>query len=41
MGVDIVTIQKILDHAELRTTQRYTHNSSVSITNAFKLLNDY
>lgn len=41
MGVDIVTIQKILDHAELRTTQRYTHNSSVSIANAFKLLNDY
>lgn len=41
MGVDIVTIQKILDHAELRTTQRYTHNSSASIANAFKLLNDY
>lgn len=40
-GVDIVTIQKILDHAELRTTQRYTHNSSASISNAFELLNDY
>ncbi|MCM1266177.1 MAG: site-specific integrase, partial [Candidatus Gastranaerophilales bacterium] len=40
-GVDIVTIQKILDHAELRTTQRYTHNSSASITNAFDLLDKY
>ena len=41
MGVDIVTIQKILDHAELKTTQRYTHNASASIVNAFQLLNSY
>lgn len=40
-GVDIVTIQKILDHADLKTTQRYTHNSSASIENAFKRLNEY
>ncbi len=40
-GVDIVTIQKILDHADLKTTQRYTHNSSESIENAFNKLNEY
>ena len=40
-GVDIVTIQKILDRADLKTTLRYTHNSSASMTNAFKILNDY
>jgi len=40
-GVDIVTIQTILDHAELRTTQRYTHGASASIINAFNLLNNY
>ncbi|MCM1264878.1 MAG: site-specific integrase [Candidatus Gastranaerophilales bacterium] len=40
-GVDIVTIQKILDHADLKTTLRYTHNSSASITNAFEVLDKY
>ena len=40
-GVDIVTIQKILDHADLKTTLRYTHNSSASIANAFDLLDKY
>ena len=41
LGVDIVTIQKILDHADLKTTMRYTHNANYSIANAFKLLNEY
>lgn len=41
MGVDIVTIQKILDHQDIKTTMLYTHNSSDSITNAFVKLNQY
>lgn len=40
-GVDIVTIQKILDHADVKTTMRYTHNNSDSIVNAFKKLEIY
>ncbi len=40
-GVDIVTIQRILDHADLKTTQRYTHNSSDSIANAIEKLDKY
>lgn len=40
-GVDIVTIQKILGHADVKTTMRYTHNSSDSIANAFKKLEMY
>ena len=41
IGVDIVTIQRILDHADIKTTMRYIHNSNFSIANAFKLLNEY
>jgi integrase len=40
-GVDVVTIQKILDHAELRTTQGYIHTTDKSMANAFKMLNNY
>ncbi|MBQ8458842.1 site-specific integrase, partial [bacterium] len=40
-GVDIVTIQKILDHSDIRTTMLYTHNASKSIEDAFRKLNDY
>ena len=40
-GVDIVTIQKILDHADIRTTMRYTHNATKSIENAFSVLDEY
>lgn len=40
-GVDVITIQKILDHAELRTTQLYTHISSDSMIEAFTRLNEY
>ncbi len=41
MGVDIVTIQRILDHADIRTTMRYTHHSNKSIENAFNMLDEY
>ena len=41
LGVDIVTIQRVLDHADLKTTMRYTHNSNNSISRAFDLLNEY
>lgn len=40
-GVDIVTIQKILDHADIRTTMRYTHNATKSMENAFNMLDEY
>ena len=41
MGVDMITIQTILDHADLKTTMRYAHNSNNSISRAFDLLNEY
>lgn len=40
-GVDIVTIQQILDHADVKTTMRYTHSSSASMSNAFQVLDKY
>ena len=40
-GVDIITIQEILDHADVKTTLRYTHNSNASIKNAFNSLDKY
>lgn len=41
MGIDIVTIQKILDHSDIKTTIRYTHNAKSSIDNAIMALNKY
>lgn len=40
-GVDIVTIQKILDHSDIKTTLRYTHNAKDSIHSAIMALDEY
>ncbi len=41
LGVDIVTIQEILGHANINTTRKYTHNSRESKINAMRLLGGY
>ena len=41
MGIDIVTIQKMLDHSDIKTTMRYTHNAKSSIDNAIMALDKY
>lgn len=41
LGVDIVTIQRILDHCDLNITRLYTHTFDDSIINAFNKLNEY
>lgn len=41
MGIDIVTIQKMLDHNDIKTTMRYTHNAKSSIDNAIMALDKY
>ncbi len=41
LGVDIITIQRILDHSDVSITQQYTHTFDDSINNAFKKLEKY
>ena len=41
LGVDIIVIQRILDHSDLNITRRYTHTFDDSIINAFNKLNEY
>lgn len=41
LGVDIVTIQEILGHANISTTRKYTHNSRANKINAMGLLGAY
>lgn len=41
LGVDIIVIQRILDHSDLNITRKYTHTFDDSITNAFNKLNEY
>jgi len=41
IGVDLITIQEYLDHADARTTQRYIHNPKKNITDAVKRLSEY
>ena len=40
-GVDILTIKEILDHADLKTTQLYTHTPRKNILDAVNRLEDY
>ena len=41
MGVDILTIKEILDHADLKTTQLYTHTPRKNVLDAVNKLEDY
>lgn len=41
MGVDILTIKEILDHADLKTTQQYTHTPRKNILDAVNILEGY
>ena len=41
LGVDIIVIQRILDHSDLNITKQYTHTFDDSIINAFNKLNEY
>ena len=41
LGVDIVTIQRILGHCDVSVTQQYLHTFDDSIINAFKKLEEY
>lgn len=41
LGVGPITIQKILDHADIKTTLKYIHNFNADISNAFNLLDKY
>jgi len=41
LGVDIIVIQRILDHSDLNITRQYTHTFDDSIINAFNKLNEY
>lgn len=40
-GVDILTIKEILDHADLKTTQQYTHTPRKNILDAVNILETY
>jgi integrase len=40
-GVDIVTIKEILDHSDLKTTQKYTHTPRKNVLDAVKVLEKY
>lgn len=40
-GVDILTIKEILDHADLKTTQQYTHIPRKNILDAVNILETY
>jgi site-specific recombinase XerD len=40
-GVDILTIKEILDHADLKTTQQYTHTPRKNILDAVNVLESY
>lgn len=41
LGVDLITIQEILDHADARTTQQYIHKPKKNILDAVKKLSQY
>ena len=41
LGVDLITIQEILDHADARTTLGYIHKPKKNITDAIKRLSEY
>lgn len=41
LGVDLITIQEYLDHADARTTQQYIHNPKKNILDAVKRLSQY
>lgn len=41
LGVDLITIQEILDHADARTTLGYIHKPKRNITDAIKRLSEY
>jgi len=40
-GVDIATIQEILDHADISTTRKYVHSTRKNLVEAMKVLEDY
>jgi len=39
-GVDLLEVQKILDHHSILTTAKYTHLTSHTNRNALQLIND-
>ena len=41
IGVDLITIQEYLDHADARTTQQYIHKPKKNILDAVKKLSEY
>lgn len=41
LGVDLITIQEYLDHADARTTQKYIHKPKKNILDAVKKLANY
>ena len=41
LGVDLITIQKILDHADIKTTMKYTHTTNRYISEVLNKLDEY
>ena len=41
LGVDLITIQEYLDHADARTTQKYIHKPKKNILDAVNRLSKY